>query len=121
MSVAHRWVPAILWGALILVATSLPASTLPSAPAFPGADKVVHAAMYGVLGWLAARAVADRGRGVRGIAILGIAALAVGDEWHQRWIPGRSADVFDWMADVAGATLGASLLRTALLRRETRT
>ena len=29
------------------------------------------------------------------------------DEWHQSFVPGRSADVRDWIADATGALLGA--------------
>lgn len=116
----------MLWGAIILVATSLPGSALPSAPAIPGVDKVVHGGMYGVLGALVARGMTVRGRVARwgwGWVVAGVvvAGFAAADEWHQQWIPGRGADALDWVADVAGATLGASLSRTALLRRETRT
>jgi VanZ family protein len=37
-----------------------------------------------------------------------ISFFGVTDEWHQKFTPGRSAmDVFDWLADTLGATLGA--------------
>lgn len=136
MSDARRWAPAIVWGAIILVATSLPGSALPSAPAIPGLDKVMHGGMYGVLGVFVARGMGVRGMRVRGMRVRGmgvgsgwawivagvvVAGLAAADEWHQQWIPGRGADALDWVADVAGATLGASLSCTALVRRETRT
>ena len=31
------------------------------------------------------------------------------DEWTQQFVPGRSSDPRDWMADVIGASLGAIL------------
>ena len=35
------------------------------------------------------------------------AALLGGvDEFHQQWIPGRSMEFFDWVADFAGGTAG---------------
>jgi VanZ family protein len=43
-------------------------------------------------------------------------ALGAADEWHQQFIPSRSMDVRDWMADTAGAVTGLSLV-TALARR----
>lgn len=126
MSDARRWAPAILWGTIILVATSLPGWALSSAPVIPGLDKVVHGGMYGVLGVFVARGMGARGMGARSgwawiVAGVVVAGFAAADEWHQQWIPGRGADALDWVADVAGATLGASLSRTALVRRETRT
>lgn len=121
MSEARRWAPAILWGALILVATSLPGSVLPSAPVLPGLDKVVHGGMYGVLGVFVARGMGARSGWAWLMGCVVVAGFAAADEWHQQWIPGRGADALDWVADVAGATLGASFSRAALVRRETRT
>jgi VanZ family protein len=34
-------------------------------------------------------------------------AYAATDEWHQSFVPGRSADVHDWYADAIGALVGA--------------
>jgi VanZ family protein len=42
------------------------------------------------------------------LVILLISFFGATDEWHQKFTPGRSAmDVFDWLADTLGATLGA--------------
>jgi VanZ family protein len=45
-----------------------------------------------------------------------VSSLGAADEWHQQFIPSRSMDVRDWMADTAGAVTGLSLV-TALARR----
>ena len=48
--VAHdgaRWLPALLWLALVLTLTSIPN---PSVPNVAGGDKVAHVIMYGVFG-----------------------------------------------------------------------
>jgi VanZ family protein len=104
---------------VILTATSLPGDALRAAPTFPGADKVVHVFMYGVLGWLAASAGATSRRPVPVVALwFGIALFAAADEWHQRWIPGRSADWADWVADALGAAAAIWLLNMASGRRE---
>jgi VanZ family protein len=123
MSKARLWAPSVGWALVILVATSLPASTLPSLPAIPGLDKLVHAFLYGVLGALAVRPALATGRGARSLAwlVIAIAAFAALDEVHQLLVPGRSADPFDWMADMAGALLGMLLRLMAPRRRETRT
>jgi VanZ family protein len=46
----------------------------------------------------------------------------VSDEFHQSFVPGRTPDVHDWMADTWGAAMAILvLLATALvLRRRTR-
>ncbi len=136
MRVTRRWAPSVVWGTLILIATSVPGAALPTVRVFPGFDKIVHASMYGVLGALVVRAMAWREQRTRegrtlgarrlgartlGLSLGAIALLAAADEWHQRWIPGRSADALDFVADVAGATIGVSLSYMALPRRERRT
>lgn len=121
MSETRRWAPSVLWAGGILVATSIPGSALPPISPFAGADKVVHFAMYGVLAALVGRAVAiDGGRNLWFPLAL-IALMAAGDEWHQQWVPGRSADVHDWMADMAGAIVGFTYTYMARPRRERRT
>jgi hypothetical protein len=117
----RRWIPPIAWAAVILTLTSIPAPDFApvGAFAFPGADKLVHAGMYGVLGALLARAVgAATPPRTLGRLLLGVLLFAIVDEWHQRFIPGRSADALDVVADVAGAAVGfaaaARLLRRGL-------
>jgi VanZ family protein len=36
-------------------------------------------------------------------------AFGVGDEWHQSFVPGRSSEWGDWVADTAGAALAIGL------------
>lgn len=121
MSTARRWAPSVAWGTLILIATSLPGSTLPAGPQIPGIDKLVHASLYGVLAFLVGQAMSTHAMRALLMATLAIGIFAAADEWHQRWIPGRGADPMDWLADLAGATIGFLLSRTALARRETST
>jgi len=146
MSAARRWTPSLLWGATILVATSIPGRAIPTAPAIPGLDKVVHLGLYAMLGWLVmgamsratavpgaamhtpeAGAMGGLGMGAPLRAIGAIALFAALDEWHQQFIPGRGADPLDWTADVTGALLGLALgsfrnrTMMAHARRETRT
>lgn len=83
-------------------------------------DKVVHGTMYGVLGFLVGNALLRARVVVWVLAGVLLAVMAAGDEWHQEWIPGRSAETLDWVADVAGATVGLTLSRAAQARRETR-
>lgn len=116
-------VAAALWALVILTATSVPGSAVPTALP-PWADKVVHFTLYGVLGALAARAfvVAPSARTARGVEAqnlnrrhagwLAMALLAIfagADELHQYWIRGRTPSAADWFADVAGVGVGIAI------------
>jgi VanZ family protein len=102
---------------VVLTLTSIPN---PDVPSVPGADKVAHVIMYGVLGWLAAVALQGARRVflAHAAALAGIAVLAALDELHQLFIPGRSADLADWLADMTGAVLVLLISAMALRRRE---
>lgn len=96
---------------MILALTSIPGRQVPTVRV-PHIDKVVHVALYAVLGALLVRALRRSGRLTRAalaVALLGVAAFAAVDEWHQRWVPGRSGDFADWSADLAGATFALML------------
>ena len=90
--------------ALIFVASSR--SRLASTDVANG-DKIVHFAVYGLLATLVCRL----GVGWRGAAwaLLAASAFGASDEWHQSFVPGRSAEVADWVADSLGAALAVSL------------
>ncbi|HET7586233.1 MAG TPA: VanZ family protein [Gemmatimonadaceae bacterium] len=113
-----RWIPPLLWLGVILVLTSIPNPRV-GAVSVPGADKLVHGALYAVLGWLTLRAAWQPGAGWRLAALLFLVVALVGaaDEWHQRFIPGRSADPHDWLADATGAATGIGLACAAARRR----
>jgi len=116
-----RWVPVIVWACVILVSTSIPSVPVPPGP--PGLDKVGHFVMYAVLGLLAIRATWTGRSSVRSMALTlaGVAAFAAIDEWHQGFLPPRQPEVADWVADVAGATVGiGSMAALFTLRRSAR-
>ena len=93
--------------AAIYFVSGLPTVTLPEQVS----DKSGHFAAYAGLATLAVRAV---GGGlpcrvafrVAGLALVIAAGHGAFDEIHQSFVPGRSSDVNDWYADVAGAALG---------------
>lgn len=98
---------ALAWAALIFWASSRPAGDLP--PSFPHADKLVHAAVYAVLGALVAVAL-GRGRPLparaAGLALALAVAYGVSDELHQGFVPGRDVSLLDLVADTVGAAAG---------------
>lgn len=105
-----KWLPVLLWAALLFCLSSVPGEKIPSFH-FSLSDKLAHCFVYGVFGALSFRAVRLTTRLGRLPAILAVALLAAGygisDEIHQMFVPERSPEVFDVMADVVGGTLGA--------------
>ena len=81
-------------------------------------DKVAHFATFGLIAsllWLSAL----RGRPLLVIAIVG--AVGAADEFHQIFLPGRSAGLDDLAADVFAALVIASLLEFARRQEEKHT
>ncbi|HEX2201882.1 MAG TPA: VanZ family protein [Longimicrobium sp.] len=111
------WVPAALWAAGIFVLSSRP--SLP-VPGFSGADKAAHFGAYAVLGAFLAHGAAASGLGPAAPVALGW-AYGASDELHQARVPGRSPDVWDWVADALGVVAGLvtyrRLFRSRLLPR----
>jgi VanZ family protein len=107
-----------LWGpAVAQMAIIFGASSIPNLSRLPGglSDKVGHFVGYALLSALVVRALADaRWAGVTWRAATAAWCLAVlygaSDEWHQRFVAGRSTSGLDWMADALGAAAGAVLL-----------
>lgn len=86
----------------------------------------VHVAAYAGLGALAARATARGLHNVSwravGFAILIGSLYGVSDEYHQMFVPGRTFDVFDMLADVIGSVVGAGAAYAwSIMRRRSRT
>jgi VanZ family protein len=103
------WGPVWLQMALIFIASSIPNLT-----DLPGhmSDKAGHGIGYGLLGLVLLRALSGaRLTGVTLRAVLLTIACAtaygVSDEFHQTFVPGRTADVHDVAADAIGATAAA--------------
>jgi VanZ family protein len=109
----RAWGPALAWAAAIFAFSSFPGSAYP-ATGVPGADKLVHVGLYGLLGALCARGL-RLGSSLRGARAMWLAAAlaalyGMSDELHQRFVPGRNADWVDVIADAIGALLGAGVM-----------
>ena len=111
--------PALVWGIIILALTSYPRLEIPDI-GFDATDKVAHLGVYLVFGFLLLRAFAEenplalRTANVRTL-LFGI-SFAVFDELHQLFIPGRSCDVWDALADIFGVLLGHFLYYAIIVR-----
>jgi len=102
------WLPIVAYMGAIFYVSSLP-NPLPGLTQAAG-DKTLHAIAYALLALLCGRAIADEGAGRRVTLLLAfVIASTYGatDEWHQWFVPGRGADVYDWGADSIGAAVGA--------------
>lgn len=81
----------------------------------PGTDKIVHAVIYFVLCWLTRRAFFHQRTFplLRTYALMGAlifsAVYGLLDEYHQSFVPGRSVEFYDFLADFGGALLYAAI------------
>ena len=103
------WLPPLLYVALIFHFSS-ESTPLPELTAHVW-DKLLHVAEYGGLAFLLSRALV--GEGVSRTpalitALLLASAYGASDEWHQAFVPSRSSDVRDWVADTVGAAVGVA-------------
>jgi VanZ family protein len=118
VSTLSRWPATIAVAAGIIALSHLPPSDLPHVPLFPHADKVVHLIEYMTLGLLLFRSLRyDLSGNSIWAAIIAVPAgtlFGALDEWHQGFV-GRTTDVWDLAADVAGLSLG--ILAWLLLNR----
>ena len=95
------------WMAFTFTLTSIPNPEF--GLSFPGADKVAHFGFYGIMGFLFVLWRREIGTGAVAAVVwaaIFVAVLGAVDEIHQQWIPGRSMDILDWVADFAGGTAG---------------
>jgi VanZ family protein len=93
---SHPPLPAVLW--------ALP-------------DKVLHAGEYLILGYLCARAFRGDTRRRAVLGVLTAALFGLTDEFHQSFIPGRDANLWDWAADGVGSAVGVLLFCWIAARR----
>jgi VanZ family protein len=71
---------------------------------------VVHALVFALLACAIGYASGLRGRSMLWLAFVGATLVGAFDEWHQIFLPGRSADWDDLAADAMGAALGSAAL-----------
>lgn len=122
----HRflWITiAVLWLVISTILLCLPGSAFPESSwtdYIPFFDKWVHIGMFAILTFLLCMAASAWGySSARTFAILALLSFAYGVlmEFVQHyWIPFRSFDVWDMVADGAGAALGFMVIRMMLRR-----
>jgi VanZ family protein len=76
-------------------------------------DKIIHLCAFGGLGFLTHRALSRPTPLTRWVSLwtfLLSAAYAYSDEAHQRFVPGRTYDLWDYAFDVVGIGLALSVI-----------
>jgi VanZ family protein len=105
------WLPVLVWMGVIFVGSS--ASDLPQVgdETTDGLlHRMTHVLEFAVLGALLLRALSqDKPVTKRDLllALIVVALYGAGDEFHQRFTPGRSSEGVSVMFDVAGGLIGA--------------
>ncbi len=88
---------------------------------FPHQDKLAHLSEYaflGIVAWRCFRHLINKPQ-LLFIVSLGFCSLyGAVDEFHQYFIPSRTVDLFDWLADTMGAGLSIGFLTMIRLRQE---
>ncbi len=79
-------------------------------------DKVLHFSAFGVLGWLVARGLhhfqnSERRQKFFQITLFICIIYALTDEFHQFWVQGRDASIYDFIADLLGIVVFAWLYK----------
>jgi len=107
------YAPLVVYWLILFVATTLPAASMPS---FGVVDKVNHLSAYFILAILLfltllfQQKIPFAKNRVAAYALIICSLYGMLDEVHQIFIPGRSAEFLDFLADACGALLGVLLM-----------
>lgn len=118
--IVFHWLPLVFYCTLIFIQSSRP---------FPGnipdilfIDKVLHFFGYALLGVLFFRAyhtlpLKNRPRPMIFLSIISATLYGISDEIHQHFVPTRSADIWDVLADMLGSIFGVLIIHHILSRQ----
>ncbi len=83
-----------------------------------GQDKVVHLLAYATMAWLCWQSLAGEPAQRAWMVLLFCLLFGASDEWHQSFVAGRDASLWDWLADALGAMVVVALrMRKAVAGR----
>lgn len=113
MRAVAAWLPAIAIAAIIFTLSAQPNLQVTDGAADLVLRKLAHMAVFGLLAAACVRGLALHGVTGRA-ALLGAAALAtlyaIGDEFHQTFVAGRSGSPIDVTIDLVGIVVALALL-----------
>jgi len=103
------WFPILVYCLLIFIQSSYPSPDI--GPDWTFKDKVLHFAAYALLGALFLRAfkttrIKHHLKLILLLSILLSSLYGISDEIHQSFVPFRSADAMDALADILGSAFG---------------
>lgn len=106
------WMPVCLYCMGIFIQSSYP--SVAHLRDVPFGDKYLHILGYALLGFLFFRAFRSSRPKIRllGLSLISISAstaYGISDEFHQHFVPSRSADVLDVLADMIGSSFGVMI------------
>jgi VanZ family protein len=110
--------PPFAYAAFVFYLSSLPSWKIKAVSSIP--DYLLHFTEYAVFAWLSLRFTRSITKGKvnresKIIVVIILALFAISDEWHQSFVPGRFASVWDFIADFVGI-LGGTGIYTLHLR-----
>jgi len=110
----RAWLPPLVTMATILSLSSMRGSPIPTL-SFPYADKLAHATIYAVYGALLLRALWLSSPRLAGVivvvpVVLYVAGFGGIDEFYQGFVPHRTPEWLDWVADMSGGLVGALIM-----------
>lgn len=116
------WLPGIAYIALIFYLSSQ--SSFGALSHIRISDKLVHFVLYAGLSAAlfigAKKAPFTELFSPYWLVLLLATFYGVSDEYHQGFVPNRTVDIFDWLADTSGAAFGLLLIALILkIRRQT--
>lgn len=105
-NILSYWFPVFLYCLMIFMQSSYPSPE--SVPDWPYIDKLLHIAVYALLGALLLRAfktlrIQHNLKLVMILSILLSSLYGISDEIHQHFVPFRNADFMDALADMIGS------------------
>lgn len=105
----------------IFVLSSIPGDNFPEVD-FKFSDKIVHVVIYSVLYILFFYSLKNQRKNVKlhehsfEYALLFTAVYGLTDELHQYFVPLRSCEIYDWLADITGAFIAYAVMKFNLFR-----
>lgn len=88
---------------------------------FTGLDKIVHACIYcgyAIVTSFGLSMFLKKSSVVMGVTLCSSVLLGIGDEFYQQHIPGRDSSVYDCVADIIGAAIGAYVVYRILRKKK---
>ena len=102
-----RWLPVFLWAAVIFAFSTIPQIKVSQFFLWDFiAKKTAHVSEYAILFALIFRAT----KGSWILSFLATMLYAVSDEFHQSFVPGRTATFFDLGFDLTGANIASYII-----------